>query len=308
MTQFFLHIGTHKTGTTYLQRVLFANRAKLLSSGYLYPESAIQSPLLTGHHFLPWALEPNNTNKKNATASHRAWESLLEEVDSHPGKKIITSSEEFCSLQPPSIRKIAELLSGFDVRILVYLRRQDHFLLSMFSEQAKKGSYAKPVEVLARQKERFDYYAMLEAWAQVFGQNKLTVRVYENQQMTNGLLPDFFESTGIGAAAESFVLADQTFNKAIDGRTLKLIRLLNLIAIKHLRLSPQVCRNLYVERLQYPRFQRILAGLPRSLVSDEVLSREAVRSIVASFDDMNARVAREYLGRDNGRLFYEPLP
>ena len=37
MTRVYLHIGAPKTGTTYLQEVLFTNRARLAEHGVLYP-------------------------------------------------------------------------------------------------------------------------------------------------------------------------------------------------------------------------------------------------------------------------------
>jgi hypothetical protein len=37
MTRVYLHIGAPKTGTTYLQEVLFRNRARLAEHGVLYP-------------------------------------------------------------------------------------------------------------------------------------------------------------------------------------------------------------------------------------------------------------------------------
>lgn len=39
----FLHIGAPKTGTTYLQNILFANRAALRRTGFLYPGNAVRS-------------------------------------------------------------------------------------------------------------------------------------------------------------------------------------------------------------------------------------------------------------------------
>jgi hypothetical protein len=45
----FLHIGAPKTGTTYLQNILFTNRAALRRDGLLYPGNAVRS------HF--WAIQ-----------------------------------------------------------------------------------------------------------------------------------------------------------------------------------------------------------------------------------------------------------
>jgi hypothetical protein len=39
-----------------------------------------------------------------------------------------------------------------------------------------------------------------------------------------------------------------------------------------------------------------------------LLSPQQRRDIISPFEESNAKVAREYLGRSDGRLFYAPLP
>ena len=39
-----------------------------------------------------------------------------------------------------------------------------------------------------------------------------------------------------------------------------------------------------------------------------LLSPQQRREIIAKYEESNTKVAREYLGREDGRLFYAPLP
>jgi hypothetical protein len=47
----FLHIGAPKTGSTYLQQVLFKNRETLAANGVLYPYSAVDQSFRSAHDF-----------------------------------------------------------------------------------------------------------------------------------------------------------------------------------------------------------------------------------------------------------------
>ena len=48
----YIHIGTHKTGSTSIQDFLFKNRTKLRDRGFLYPLSGISPKNLFGQHHL----------------------------------------------------------------------------------------------------------------------------------------------------------------------------------------------------------------------------------------------------------------
>ena len=56
MTRFILHIGPHKTGTTYIQETLFALRERLESRGVHIPAVWSAAPGLPSHMRLVWGL------------------------------------------------------------------------------------------------------------------------------------------------------------------------------------------------------------------------------------------------------------
>jgi hypothetical protein len=80
----FLHIGAPKSGTTYLQNILFNNRAALRADGLLYPGSAMSS------HF--WA---SQDLREMAFKRHvepwvpGAWDRLVDEIRAWPGSSVI---------------------------------------------------------------------------------------------------------------------------------------------------------------------------------------------------------------------------
>ena len=134
----YLHIGTHKTGTTYLQSVLIQNRVNLLRQGFLFPRSGIESP--TTHHCM---LAARFLSEKDFRAfgvltplrlllppnKEFHWDKLMGEINQSPSHSIILSSENFSLIN--NLQPLKERLSGFNVKIIIHLRRQDKFYGSL---------------------------------------------------------------------------------------------------------------------------------------------------------------------------------
>jgi hypothetical protein len=83
-TKVLLHVGTPKTGTSYLQDVLFRNRRRLLGSGILYPADRFDAHFLAALDLMrmPWGgLEAEAVG---------AWDRLAERVRRHRGTAIIS--------------------------------------------------------------------------------------------------------------------------------------------------------------------------------------------------------------------------
>ncbi len=79
-----LHVGTPKTGTSYVQDVLFRNRETLAEAGFLYPADRFDAHFLAALDLmnLPWGgLE---------TEAIGAWDRLAEQVRAHEGTTIIS--------------------------------------------------------------------------------------------------------------------------------------------------------------------------------------------------------------------------
>lgn len=99
-----LHVGTPKTGTSYLQDVLFRNQARLRGRGVLYPADRFDAHFLAALDLmrLPWGgLE---------TEALGRWDALAAEVRAHPGTSII--SHEILARATPA--QAHRALTSFD--------------------------------------------------------------------------------------------------------------------------------------------------------------------------------------------------
>ncbi|WP_134740631.1 hypothetical protein [Nocardioides sp. 503] len=113
-----LHVGTPKTGTSYLQDVLFRNRPTLASAGILYPADRFDGHFLAALDLmrLPWGgLEREAIG---------AWDRLATQVRAHPGTSII-SHEILAAASRSQVGQAMESLghgSGTEVHVVLSVR------------------------------------------------------------------------------------------------------------------------------------------------------------------------------------------
>lgn len=126
----FLHVGTHKTGTTSIQEMLHTGQCRLLQHGFLYPTTGIL-PGHSGHHNIAWQVREDRRFKSEFGTVEDLW---LEIAVSD--KDVILSSEDFeCSFD-----NLEEFIAGLESRgrrevaIIIYLRDQLSYAKSLYLE------------------------------------------------------------------------------------------------------------------------------------------------------------------------------
>jgi hypothetical protein len=138
-SQVFLHIGLPKTGTTYLQSVLWESRSALARDGYLLPGS--------GHRAHLWAAlelqERPNLGKRHPHAPGTLAR-LVKAVNRHRGPAIITH-EFFCGAGREQARRLVEELAPAEVHVVVTARDTLGMLTAGWAEYVKNGG-TKPLE------------------------------------------------------------------------------------------------------------------------------------------------------------------
>ena len=287
-----IHIGMQKTGTTFLQQALATNRAALAERGLLYPSPAAGLPAGGGsaHHFLAhallgWRVKYTPEGSFDLLEDHGA--ALRALVADHPGTSVI-SSEDFSRMDRKQIKALRALFPGDDVRILVYLRRQDLWLDALYGQALKVGRQVDMDSFLARNRDRLDYRRFLQLWGRAFGKRNLIVRPYEGFE-GGGLWQDFCTALGCPDAA-ALPIPETQVNVSLSHES---STFLAGIADRERR---HRLRILLEEGEAAARRRPVLRHLDPTLA----------RALLAEYSDGNARIARRYLSRD--QLFEDARP
>jgi hypothetical protein len=187
MRELLLHVGLHKTGTTYLQHVLLANRDRFAAAGltlapFLDPGEGNHYPLVRALHVAGYAPE--------------AFEQALAAVAAGPGERLLVSAEELCASVTPYPDRLRALQAAaarrFRPRVVITLRRQDHLLESVFG-QASRTWYSGGIRDFDGY--RLDHDARLRGLEEVFGSENVTVNIYKDAG--DDVLGSFLQAVGV---------------------------------------------------------------------------------------------------------------
>lgn len=295
-----LHIGINKTGTTSLQHFFSQNRQALIKNGLLYPATGIHDH--AHHHFsrilgfdprrklLGVIDEPSLAEMRNNL--------FTEVVKSNAGKVLISS--EYLMI-PGKVRRVRNFFDDFEVKVIVYLRRHDFWLESAYTEAIKNrktlpwdGGIEKFLEFTKHRRPRRDQFRKLvDRWSRWFGKENIIVRPYEIQQNKPNLLADFIHAAKLETFMENITLNTGWYNQSPSAGGIKILE-----SIQQKKSS----------RLTWKIMSFIAKCFPsnesqKSLMTDE----QRLKLINENMDDYKY-IAREYLGRDDGWLFLDPLP
>ena len=116
----YVHVGPLKTGTTYIQGVLWANKALLAEHGVCLPlrtfgqQTRAVLGLLDKRMHRDVAADPK--------AGRARWQALVEEVQAWDGPAAVLSMEFLCEATAPAVRRLVYDLAPADVHVIYSAR------------------------------------------------------------------------------------------------------------------------------------------------------------------------------------------
>lgn len=227
-----IHIGWHKTGTTSIQALLWDNGNNLIRENKTYyPTEGLAG---RAHHYMAWAIKGQKKSpwgKLDSIDGKLLAKQAIESAKINNCNKIIYSSEEFCTFTEKDILKLKEILNGeySNIKIVVYLRRQDLLIESSYNSEVKWwGSRLNlSFQEYVKSKTPFHKYdEVIDLWASAFGLENITVRLYDSTDMPkNDVRLDFCNVAGINP--NSLVFENRRINSSLGAKGLATLKILN---------------------------------------------------------------------------------
>lgn len=286
----FIHIGTHKTGTTAIQRAFKADEKALLKEGLVRLRSCDRIALPS----LQTAELAEMTTLLRQEAERRSARPVryLMTCEGFSGDPLTGYADA-----PVIASRLRAATQGFDVRIILFLRRQDDFIESLYTQRIHEGRSETFEEFLRLIRlEEMSWLRLTEAYAAEFGRENLIVRRYHKAFYPEpaDLLADFCKIVGVRQELIARSLG-RVRNQGFSREAVELARSCN--------------PHLDKER------QKQLRQLLQPLSAKPVHSRYAYfteqqrEQLLALHQAANDEVARRYLSDGgNGPLFPPDIP
>lgn len=206
-----LHIGTHKTGTTSIQRFARGNEDNLKSRGWLYPGyDIVNARGHYAHHHIAHGLAMVRNNRidletarkfiKEAVRLAESYEYLF--LSAEPfyrhfsgHKSVVNKSDSYWEAREKYISSVKDCFpeNGNDIQVIITIRRQADFAMSLYKESVRTKRYSKKFSVfLDEHWYYFEYIKQIKLWEKFFG--KVKVLVFEDLVATGNLVENFFSS------------------------------------------------------------------------------------------------------------------
>ncbi|WP_029896349.1 hypothetical protein [Desulfohalovibrio reitneri] len=266
-----LHIGTFKTATTAMQHYMYDNREALLERGVMYPR--VCSFRDTGHVVLPASLLRKCGRRVpfwldvDREADYY-WERVAGEIAASDCHTAVLSTEHFSNFGQDdcaaSLAPLArEYLADFDVTVLCYLRRPDHYLLSWYNQVVKMGEALVPFEEYYRRILRNGGFQLfqsriLDAWAEAVGMDGMSVHSFDAVRREGLDVVEHFLGE-VGAGANVPPVSSHPANTSIDFKLM----------------TPQLLRNILMKSVKegddvvdLPAFLRLYGEYLRGIDDD----------------------------------------
>jgi hypothetical protein len=224
----FLHIGLPKTGTTYLQQVVWSNRDRLRKAGLLVPGF--------GHREHLWAAldlqERPRLARRHADAPG-AWQRLVDEGSAQSGDVLITH-EFLCGASAEQASRAIASFPGAEVHLVVTARDAASVVSAGWQESVKNGGTVDLDAVMAGQAaggpefsmRTWDLAGVLERWTPDLPSEQVHVLVMPGAGQARDLHWRHFAEV-LGLDPDAYAAPEDAVNPALGIVQIETLRLVN---------------------------------------------------------------------------------
>ncbi|MCP4361006.1 MAG: hypothetical protein GY796_23615 [Chloroflexi bacterium] len=291
-TRLYIHVGTHKTGSTAIQHALRQNQFALREENLVFlplPGNVRSLMLLKELDYDIIELFKRELNRQVTYNQKKEGEGVrfLMSWEGFSGNPL--SGYKNAGIVAEHLKKITDYM---DVRIIVYLRRQDDFLESLYTQKIHEGeSYTFQSFIETYSTSLFDWERFLHCYSEHFGKENVIARRYDKAFLpeSDSLLKDFSQVVGIDNEQLLSHIDTLTPNRGYSRDALEIARLSN----PHLSNDErQYMRRILQQTSSKQPFERY-----------SFWDNEKRDAFLAQYLESNATVAKAYFNEPSGALF-----
>lgn len=340
----YIHIGSAKTGSTALQSSLVINEEYLKTHSIYYGEynTEYESKVFFSLQYELLKKYLGKDYEKKIYSEKHEWivnrcpedfdilvEKIKTEVKRHNYVNTIISNEAFFGifglLGEYSVRsglyslnllkRIKKAFSDFNIKIVCYLRRQDLFIESLYNQSIKDTNIQLTVDNKDSDNKIYhyvfneggqptdfmlfcrnminisDYYSVLCIFSSIFGKDNIIIRPYEKSQLPKGTVYDFYHNI-LGLSDEQ-------------------IGLMKPCRDRNERISRDLIEYKLKTKNNYINMTRDYVVVNQVLFSENdnqfYFTNDERARLIQYCKDINVKIAKEFLHRDNGILYYDKM-
>ncbi len=194
-----LHIGLHKTATSYVQNTLSTLRYDLLEEGVLYPSTGVGDSMATTR-------EGAQSGQPMLTRSARRWVAeLLDEVPAHVST-VLVSSENFTLWHRDAgpAQQIAKFSMFHSIDVVLVLRRQDSWIESYYKQvvDSHRDFETRSFEQFLRAEgpRLLDFHRRFSPWRDLVGPENFHVLSYDDLPDASAITRRILQIAGVDGA------------------------------------------------------------------------------------------------------------
>ncbi|MBU2939559.1 hypothetical protein KO494_08395 [Lacinutrix sp. C3R15] len=197
----YIHIGTMKTGSSAVQNYLVNNIDYLKENNVLYPQVNLKA-----QNYLAFSLMdkvPKHVQHVLPNTAEELYQKLVDEILKSEESRVLITTEIFSLVSSDKYlgveasKRLLHLLDGhgFKFKIILFLRKQDDFLLSMYNQIIKRHNFNNLYyeDIMTYYEENidlFDYKTIINYWSNTFGVDNIIVKPYLKEE---DILNTFFK-------------------------------------------------------------------------------------------------------------------